>query len=454
MRVRTITKFDSPEESRLWVARMNEQGLTDHCLSIAARQYRELGLIQDAERCESKRSAPCRCIHCRKINSRGKPKSAFTLIELLIVIVIILGVSAVAIPAIVWSTSDWQLTASAQRIQSAIALARSAAMRDGQPHGIRLLVDKSVYPDFKDVNGVLVSSYPIDVNLPLASSSWIPLETPPAYSEGLVSIYPYDVANPFPLALPSPVLVLEQSIRDASGLLASPTGWFWQIRVGDRIRIGSGRYYTVVGPIVDSSPEQFVNIGPPGTISSLDRGDGPEEYLFLVNGRDDDGNGYIDDGYNGVTQSFNSGYYETETWDSALAMGAKAVPYQAIRRPVPSATLPVEQLPSNVVIDLTGWATTQTRSRLPVNAQNGQVDLMFDRQGRLILAMTFSSPDSVSLDGQWLHFWLVNRSSCGVDTALPSSSEAKLLTVNGKTGHAVVADVANQVDPFTLSRQN
>src|SRR5262249_32910070 len=75
----------------------------------------------------------------------------------------------------------------------------------------------------------------------------------------------------------------------------------------------SGLYYTVVGPMTVPNAEMFVNDGPVGK-SSLSESyyDGlanqstvNPEYLFLVNGVDDNGDGYIDNGVNGVNENQN-----------------------------------------------------------------------------------------------------------------------------------------------------
>ena len=86
-----------------------------------------------------------------------------------------------------------------------------------------------------------------------------------------------------------------------SGLANSPTSWYWNIRIGDKLRFGDvGPLYTVVGPMTTYTSELFVNCGTPGvdfpgTKSPLIRfADGSlveVEFLFLVNGKDDDGNG-------------------------------------------------------------------------------------------------------------------------------------------------------------------
>ena len=70
-------------------------------------------------------------------------------------------------------------------------------------------------------------------------------------------------------------LVLEECPFDLSSnavLPNSPTSWFWNIRLGDQVRINNvGPVFTVVGPMSQTNAELFVNFGPPGTQSPLAR---------------------------------------------------------------------------------------------------------------------------------------------------------------------------------------
>ncbi len=132
-----------------------------------------------------------------------------------------------------------------------------------------------------------------------------------------------------------------------------PTNWFWNIRVGDKIQINnSGPWYTVVGPMAISpagttingtfysNPEMFVNVGPPGILSPLiAQYNGPAgacqtryqpDFLFLVNSQDDNDNGWIDEGWDGVDNNGNgfvdenaviNGQFVTE-WEPEQLLGA------------------------------------------------------------------------------------------------------------------------------------
>ncbi len=67
--------------------------------------------------------------------------------------------------------------------------------------------------------------------------------------------------------------MVEECPVDQTASPNEPTSWFWNIRIGDKIRIGnSGQYYTVIGPMTQPNPELFVNDGPAGT-SPLTRAD-------------------------------------------------------------------------------------------------------------------------------------------------------------------------------------
>src|ERR1019366_6531527 len=110
-------------------------------------------------------------------------------------------------------------------------------------------------------------------------------------------------------------LVISETVVGGSAaapMLNEPTSWWWNIRVGEQLQINqSGIWYTVVGPVVTANPEGFTNIGPPGTkspygpISQAGQAVFPE-FLYLVNGLDDIGNGWVDEGYDGVDNNGNN----------------------------------------------------------------------------------------------------------------------------------------------------
>lgn len=226
----------------------------------------------------------------------------FTLLELLVVILIILIVSAVALPTIVSAYGHRQTNEAARLVQAQLVGARDKAIRTGRPSGVRLLPDRAV-SQFKadgtpDPRGVL------------AANRLLPLDMAPDYKDGSISIFKDATggSSNYPAAIRTvngyagvPCLVLEQSVLDANGLPNPPTNWFWNIRIGDQIQVNnSGPWYTIVGPMVQFNSEQFVNVGPPGAPLPTLRGGRPCEYLLLVNGRDDDGNGWIDEGFDGI----------------------------------------------------------------------------------------------------------------------------------------------------------
>ena len=100
--------------------------------------------------------------------------------------------------------------------------------------------------------------------------------------------------------------------------------------MGDRIQLGgASQSYVVVGPLAQANPELFVNIGLPGSEVSnyvLNRSypDGAThtvEYLLLVNGKDDDNNGYVDDGWDGVDNNGNGQIDELEEWEIETWIG-------------------------------------------------------------------------------------------------------------------------------------
>ena len=152
--------------------------------------------------------------------------------------------------------------------------------------------------------------------------------------------------------------------------------------MGDKLQInGSGLWYTVVGPMVVTPQQRQLRAvrerraarAPSRRFTMLqvaaDAGVYPE-FLFLVNGIDDNKNGWIDEGYDGVDNNFvyepanggpvcrptRSAEWEHEAWPATViaAFGASQ-PYTIQRRPAPAANSREISLPTNVVIDMTTW---------------------------------------------------------------------------------------------------
>ena len=204
-----------------------------------------------------------------------------------------------------------------------------------------------------------------------------------------------------------------------------PTNWFWNVRIGDRFRFDdSGRYYTVVGPMTIPNPENFVNDGPPNVspyatpLPSLEETYGPAgnqvnvhpEFLFLVNGVDDNNDGFIDNGFDGInnnrpsictstTSSSGRRLSSTERRCRESSSGwafkgrPRRRPQTSIYPPtfkytitaaagaVPGAT--EVALPGGAVIDLTTWDhAVSERSRLPVDPFSHNVDILLNQAGR------------------------------------------------------------------------
>jgi prepilin-type N-terminal cleavage/methylation domain-containing protein len=367
------------------------------------------------------------CYHEDGDPSRSR-ESAFTLIELLVVVLIV-GVVFVLVAPVVLRGSIANREA-ARLIHGALVGAHDAAIGKGSPRGIRLVPDPA-FPVTRLANGQ------IDPSTPLCCSRIIPIEPAPDYSEGRVTIHnlfffpfpgfppPYLGSKSQVYPYPSQVLMVEEAPVDLStGLTNSPTAWFWNIRIGDRIRFGaSGQWYTVVGPMTTYNAELFVNCGTPGVdfpgvkspLKRFYNGLIEVDFLFLVNGRDDNNNGLIDEGFDGLDNNLDGVVDDLGEWESELWIGREAsgstmsYPYTIARRPCASHGAGVVQLPSSVVIDLSTWGTTRERSRLPVNALSGEVDIMITPRGDVVPTTIYSSPASVGLQNSLLHVWIGDR---------------------------------------------
>ena len=300
----------------------------------------------------------------RAVSSRR----GFTLIELLVVILLFLLVCAVALPVVLPALSHRQVSEAARLLQGALVGARDSALKNGTPSGIRLMPDPA-FPLVYLANGQ------IDPTQPLAANRIIPIEAAPEYSEGLLTcqlqnqmtlniqypaingggIYPYGAGNPVTTAN---VLMVKEQVVTPTGL-NNPTSWYWNIRVGDKLQInGAGLWYTVVGPMVvtpqQGNSELFVNVGAAGSQSPLqDLQAGlvvHPEFLFLVNGIDDNNNGWIDEGYDGVDNnlSLEIANGATHLTDEIVEWETETWPPTMLNPPVANAQYTIQQRPTPV----------------------------------------------------------------------------------------------------------
>ncbi len=394
----------------------------------------------------------------------ARRRAGFTLIELLVVILIILLVSAVALPTVLPALNHRQVSEAGRILQSALVGARDKAIHEGQPSGIRLLPDPTYPIGWLSSTQALTPGqiYPYSI---LAYNRIVPIDPAPQYTEGFCTAIPASAFQFFPaqgmnLAAPTkavtpqitfswpnmpfmpPCLILcENPFNTHPGTLGqpnAPTSWFWNIRVGDKVQINnSGPWYTVIGPTYIppqgsaasglANTEQFVNAGPPTAVGqsasplpvlSLNGATYPVEYLMLVNGQDDNNNGWVDEQFDGVDNNGNfkidaldfTEWTETEQWQGSAATNTNAnVPYTIQRRPAPSPSAREVALPTSMVIDATSWFSTLERSRLPVDGYTGFVNIVINPDGTVLPTVQYSTPASFSIGASFFHFWLAER---------------------------------------------
>jgi prepilin-type N-terminal cleavage/methylation domain-containing protein len=401
------------------------------------------------------------------MGTRRSPRAGgFTLIELLVVIFIILLVSIATLPIILPALYHRQVSEGARILQANLVSARDAAVKANAPRGIRLILD-----------------YQFNTPPTLAASQIIPIELGPDYNVGHVNIdipehNPASVLPPFDINDPRIGFQECKTVGNVPGLPNEPTSWFWNIRQGDQIRFGdAGRYYTIAGPMLVgtrtgtssvSNPtnvinsDRFINFGAPTTFQSLPT-NAFVEFMFVVNQQDDDGDGWVDESFDGIDNDgdgvtdpgfdgidndndgvvdnwqelfwsygpmgYNaakpwSGEYERETFVGPQ-FGANFTDqkYTILRRPVPTQGARAVALPSDVVIDLTTsspftvvnpnqtitYPNSQERSRLPVDPLTGYVDIMIAPNGQVVQAGAASNQAPL-LSHPFYHFWIAERS--------------------------------------------
>jgi prepilin-type N-terminal cleavage/methylation domain-containing protein len=396
--------------------------------------------------------------------------AGFTLVEMLVVITIIVLVSAVTLPAVLPALNRRAVSEASRVLQAALVGARDQAILDNAPRGIRLLPD----PVF---NGIDPTTGKFSNGFPLAYNRFIPLQSAGDYTTGKVTIYlnpssvfpnpsRYFEGNPDPNTSvpknpppfhPAALRADECPFDPNTGIPNERTSWFWNIRIGDKIRFSnSGRAYTIVGPAVinpnnpntpNQNPELYVNDGPPGSNSQYNGGSGITnpltnvtyfpEYLYVVNGQDDDNDGFVDNGWDRFDNDYNTVFDEYSEWGNPntnpkgetdqwvgteftqLATSKLTPPqlpnlgYTINRRPTPIPGSRITTLPGGVLIDgTTGVAGlpfgTMERSRLPIDPRTLYVDILVNTNGQVLPTTEYSRPTASSLL-PFYHFWLTER---------------------------------------------
>jgi prepilin-type N-terminal cleavage/methylation domain-containing protein len=436
------------------------------------------------------------------------PARAFTLVELLVVLLIILLVSAAALPTVLSGLKQRQVIEAARTFQAAVAGARDAAIANNAPRGIRLLPDEVLTQPpvgtYTTTGGV--TTYTGGATT-WACNRFVPIEPAPDYREGRAVLYQgwnNDAAYSSYYSTASGgygpnVLCVLQSFTDSPTVGGGPvelTSWAWNLRVGDKIQFqsessitqstGGGHVYTVVGPVATQNAEGYINYGnsgppTPDNISVI----APPEFLLLVNGVDDDADGFVDYGFDGVDNN-NNGLIdiydptelvvEAEKWLGAQvqqSLRGAILPYVAKRRPIVARGARETLLPANVVIDLTTWNRTDglapERSRLPVDGLARYIDVLIAPGGQVIQSTSYSSPSSYI--SPYLHFWLTDRegvvapiTTAGPRIRLPMPAgtpgytnyaylegERMLVTLFARTGNMTINTVQSFNDPITGS---
>jgi len=411
-------------------------------------------------------------------------RRGFTLIELLVVITIIALISAVALPTILPALNERRISEAARILQATLAGTRDAAIRSNTPKGIRLLPD----PAFNGSSYLNPATQAVSY-YPLASNRMIPIEPGPDYTEGLVSaVLPGDsLYNKFYLTIaesPFTAVLINGAYQPIPN---NPTNWSLNVRQGDKLRFNdSGAYYTVAGPIngppfgpsakpvPPTNSERAISCFPASAAPLFGQTGYAREFLYLMNGQDDNGNGWIDEacdgidndgdgitdpGFNGLDDNGDGNIDEPAELGIGVIPGAEFeqevfvgsqsnspptnIGYTIFRRPVVSPGARETTLPEGIVIDLTTYnvsAATNTlpvllpeRSRLPVDAFTGYVDIMIDQTGRVI-------PPGAGMDGggsygnsplsnfPFYHFWLTER-----EGVVPPLFGFQSRTINGNT---------------------
>lgn len=438
----------------------------------------------------------------------GAAARGFTLVELLVVIVIVSIVSAVTIPTIFAALDEREFNDAASLIQSTLAAARDEAVRSGTPKGIRFLPD----PDLTNVSsGIYVAN------------RMVAIEQPASYNSGRTIVGLAPVLQNIPVnTSPQTFATFNYVVatEDKAGASGALTSWYWNIRQGERIRFeDSSRAYTIAGPMRSFTkngryvppdtminPDHFLNLdivpttGNPTRFISmpsavLGSGTTPsspnvsfssystqyvydpvggsmtvntpviyDEVLILMNGQDDDGDGLIDEafdgidndgdgvadpGFNGVdddgnglidepaemfyhrtlnpnpTATLASGLpqnymyifeFEPETVVGTTRINldpvtntSRSYSYSIDRRPVVAEGAKETSLPQGVVLDMTTLGSTNERSRAPFDPDSLTIDILFAPNGQVVEYMAGNNALIKTRQLPFYHLWLADR---------------------------------------------
>ncbi len=305
----------------------------------------------------------------------------------------------------------------------------------------------------------------------------------------------------------------------------APTSWYWNVRQGDKIRFGdSSQAWTIVGPMLvgpylaqnqnnsalsateqqTSNPERYINWGSPGSFNSVPSANpyDKKEFLIVLDGMDNDGDGYIDEAFDGIDNDGdgitdpgfdgidNNGngfvdepielLYQQRRRVRNRVDAARVAPrrdlevgdttnYTILRRPVPASGARELTLPPNVVIDMTTWTRPRERSRLPVDLATGYVEIMFAPNGQLVQPLA-GPTEPVPPTIPFFHFWITdtedvyeanNQQANNVPYLLPLpkgttlypdpgdanprflENNRRLITLNTKTGQVTTTTLEN-----------
>ena len=177
------------------------------------------------------------------------------------------------------------------------------------------------------------------------------------------------------------------------------------------------------------------------------------DYLLLVNGFDDNQDGYIDNGWDGFDNNGNgqideAAEWETEQWRGCFAAGLANAAYSIRRRPTQAQGARTVSMPSSMVIDA-------VRSNLPTST----TDLVVTPAGLWSPSLPYGVPTSISLGGSWFQFWLAERSDVqplkpdGTVIATTPQGSWWLISLNCRTGRTWRLEFPDLTSGLAQARQ-
>ncbi|MBX9790781.1 MAG: prepilin-type N-terminal cleavage/methylation domain-containing protein [Pirellulales bacterium] len=236
-------------------------------------------------------------------------RPGFTLVELLVTLVIIMMLTAIAVPVLAPALAGRRQREASREVTSYFALARDTAMRTGRATGVML--ERFTGAGNASAKALIAAGLPPTPVPEMCLTLW-QVEVPPPYSGDTLYSRAF-VLGGFGVGQIAAIVTPGSSVPEAYGL----------VRIGDTIKFNTqGHLYQIIG----GTPDTTISPNPTGLLAPPTPG--APWTIMPIGG--------------------------TTAFVPSFALG---VPYQIMRQPVKTSAPPL-QLPEGIVVDLAASGMT------------------------------------------------------------------------------------------------